>query len=152
MKTAIIISIVAIGVLLSTSLVWAHQEKGGFGPTDRAGKIVEKVSKRLELNEFQKEKLEGFAEAMSEMRKSRKGERGQHRQELMGLLDASTLDRDRAMELLDEKHREFKRNMEGMVNAFADFSDSLDAGQREELKEVFAQRMERRHQRQRWAH
>lgn len=146
MKTAIIVAVV--GLLLATSLTWAK----GYGPENRGERIVEKVSKRLELNEFQKEKLEDFAQAMSEMRKSRKGERGQHRQELLGLLDTSTLDRARAMELLDEKHREFKRNMEGMVNAFADFSDSLDAGQREELKEVFAKRMERRHERQRWAH
>lgn len=152
MKTAIIITIAVIGTLLTASLVWAHQQKEGFGPPDRAGAMVEKVGKRLELSDYQKEKLERFAEAMSSMRESRKGEGGEHRQELMGLLDTSPLDRGKAMELLDEKHRKLKRHMSDMVNTFADFSDSLDVSQREELKEILSQRMEHRRERRHWAH
>lgn len=152
MKTTIVLTIVSIVTLMTASLAWAHQQKDGFGPPDRAEAMVEKVTKRLELNEFQKEKLERFAEAMNNMRQGRKEGRGQHRQELMGLLDTSTLDRGRAMELLDEKHRVFKQHMSELVNTFADFSDSLDAGQRAELKEILAQRMERHQERRRWAH
>jgi Spy/CpxP family protein refolding chaperone len=152
MKTAIIITVVGIATLLTASLVWAHQQKGGFGPSGRGGAMVEKVSKRLELSDYQKQKLELFAEAMRSMRESRKGEGREYRQELLSLLDTASLDRGKAMELLDEKQREFNRHMNDLVTTFADFSDSLDAGQREELKEILSQRMEHRRERRHLVH
>jgi len=148
MKIAIIVAV--FGLLLAGSLAWAKQG-GGFGPENRSERIVEKVSKRLDLDDTQQAKLEHFAQQMTGMREQKREQRKEGRQELMQLLDASTIDRNRAMDLLDARHREFKSHMQELVDAFSDFSDSLNMAQRDELKQILAERMERRHQRKRWA-
>ena len=65
--------------------------------------------------------------------------------ELTGLpLAGSSLDRDRVMALLDERHQAVNERKGEVVDAFATFSDSLQPEQRTRLAELIAGRVERR--------
>jgi len=151
MKTTIIITAVVATLLLTSGVAWARQY-GGPGGEHRGARMMEKIGERLELDEQQKAKLSQFSEKLQAMRKEKREAHKGGRQELISLLDTVTLDREKALSLLDERHQTFKNHMTGMVDAFAEFSDSLNTSQREELKEIFAQRMEQRRGGSRWGH
>jgi len=149
MKSSIIITLAIFGILLlaGAAIAKQHHQDG----KNHSARMMERISEQLNLNEQQQTKLSQFSDKWQAMRKEKRGGRKEGRQELMSLLDSATLDRDKALTLLDERHQTFKHHMQGMVDSFAEFSDSLDATQREGLKEIFAKRMKRHKGGPRWA-
>lgn len=158
MKTAIIV-LLAITALLAGTMVWADQKgrmgpemRGGFGQGEKTEFMLFKVSRRLDLNDDQQNKLERFAEELGGMRKGRQNDKKGMHEELQGLLDEAPVDRAKALEIIDQRHQEFRRHMQQLVDAFADFSDSLDESQRSELKQIISERGKRHQGPPRWVH
>ena len=77
----------------------------------------------------------------------RQAGKAQMRERVDSLLAASALDREQVLALIGERQQVFAANKERLVNAFADFSDSLNAEQRGELAQMIGKRLDGR-----WGH
>lgn len=136
----ITLAIVAITV---AGITWARHNgycRGG----DSMQHITERVSRKLDLNDEQKLKLEAFAETLQKLRSDWSERRTQMSAEVEDILAGPSLDRDRVIALLDERHQAVNERKGEVVDAFATFSDSLQPEQRTRLAELIAARMERR--------
>ncbi|MBI2744309.1 MAG: Spy/CpxP family protein refolding chaperone [Burkholderiales bacterium] len=108
--------------------------------TEARGKMVEKISDKLELNAGQKAKLEVLADEMIASRKAMRGESGDVRNELQALIAADKFDRTKAQQMLDQKTQALQGSGPKVLAAFGDFYDSLNPEQQKQVRE----RLERR--------
>ncbi len=134
----ILASLLSLGVVGGVAAMQGGEQCGWRG--EKMGHMVERVSEKLELNEAQREKLEAVRNEMSDLRDQHKNSRGERRTEMLSLLDADTLDRDRAFSIFEARHSEMQEAARGMIATMADFTDSLSAEQRAELKTMMAER------------
>jgi Spy/CpxP family protein refolding chaperone len=132
-KTLIVIlTVVVLFALVGGALAWAkHRGLCRHGGLDW---LQARVASRLDLNEPQRERLKALAEQLLGLRDQWLETRRQGRGELLALLDAPSLDRERAEALLAARHLAWQARSPGLVAAFADFSDSLSAEQRGRLR------------------
>lgn len=135
MKTFLIISVLVIAVLAAGGIAFAKNKGVCGGPEGRANWMMERISKRLELDELQRGKLEDLRDALLSMREKFVDARKQGREAAADLLSVPVLDRGRAQALFDERHTAISAYSQELINAFADFSDSLNAEQRSALVE-----------------
>ncbi len=133
-----------IGVLSATLLV------GGLtacsrGPQSEAwsaervsemrGKVIERISDKLVLNEAQKQKLGVLADEVIASRTAFRGQQADPALELKALVAGDKFDRTRAQALLTEKTQVIQGNGPKMITALADFYDSLNAEQQKQVRE-----------------
>jgi Spy/CpxP family protein refolding chaperone len=104
-----------------------------FNPEKRAAFMVKRMTHKLDLNETQVTHLKAVQQLMSQHHKAKKE---QGRGELLSLLDAPELDQNQALSLLENRTEQIKQNAPEMIAAIADFTNSLSAEQRTELKQV----------------
>jgi protein CpxP len=104
------------------------------------GKVVDKISSKLELNADQKAKLGLLADEMIASRKAFRGESADPRTDLKALIAGDKFDRAKAQALLDQKTQVVQGNGPKMLSAFGDFYDSLTPEQQKQVRE----KMERR--------
>ena len=132
-KTIIIIlGIVTLIALVGGGLAWAKHR--GYCRHGGMEGIQGRLSSRLELNEIQQQKLSTLGDTLIGLRNQWLETRGQRQGELIELLDAPSLNRERAESLLESWHRTWTERSPELVAAFADFSDSLSTEQREQLE------------------
>lgn len=132
-KTIIIILvIVTLIALVGGGLAWAKHR--GYCHHGGAEWIQSRISSRLKLNEIQQQKLSALGNTLIGLRDQWLETREQRRGELIELLDAPSLNRERAEFLLETWHRAWSERSPELVTAFADFSDSLSTEQREQLR------------------
>ena len=108
--------------------------------TEARGRMVEKISEKLELNAGQKAKLEVLADEMIASRKAMRGESGDFRNDLQALIAADKFDRTKAQQMLDQKTQALQGSGPKVLAAFGDFYDSLNPEQQKQVRE----RLERR--------
>lgn len=108
--------------------------------TEARGRMVERISDKLELNAGQKAKLEVLADEMIASRKAMRGESGDFRNDLQALIAADKFDRTKAQQMLDQKTRALQGSGPKVLAAFGDFYDSLNPEQQKQVRE----RLERR--------
>ena len=150
LKTTLII-IAILGVFAVAGLAWA-KHKGYCTGGDYLQRASERISGKLDLNDEQNAKLQGLTEALRSLREDWMARRTGLNAEIGNLLATPTLDRDAAMDLLQERHQAMTGHKQGIIAAFADFSDSLQPEQRARLAELIADRMQHRWGQPRWAH
>jgi len=138
-KTLIIVLVVvALLVLVGGGLAWAKHQ--GFCRHGGMEWIQGRISSRLNLDATQQQKLGDLGTTLIGLRDQWRDTREQRQNELTALLEAPSLDRERAASLLESWHREWAERGPELVAAFADFSDSLSAEQREQLREFIEKR------------
>ncbi|WP_439114584.1 Spy/CpxP family protein refolding chaperone [Hydrogenophaga sp.] len=103
--------------------------------TEMRGKVIDKVSSKLELNAEQKQKLGVLADEMIASRKAFRGEGADPRADLKALVASDKFDRTKAQALLDQKMQVMQGNGPKMLSAFGDFYDSLNAEQQKQVRE-----------------
>ena len=108
--------------------------------TEARGKMVEKISDKLELNAEQKAKLDVLADEMVASRKALRGESGDFRNDLQALIAGDKFDRSKAQQMLDQKTKVMQGSGPKILAAFGDFYDSLNPEQQKQVRE----RLERR--------
>lgn len=150
LKTTLIV-IAILGVLAVVGIAWA-KHKGYCAGADYLQHASERVARELDLNDEQNGRLQGFVETLGGLRASWLDHRTELIDELEGLLAAPTLDRERVVDVLDERHQAMVVRRQEIVDAFADFSDSLQPEQRDRLADLIAARMQQRWGHPRWAH
>ena len=143
-KTLLVVLIV-LAVVSISSLAYAHYRGFWGGVEGRADWLTERVSRRLELDDQQRQQLGQLRDKMVELAGQMRSERPQHIEQAQQLLETPQLDRQQAYRLWEEKHAWLAVAGPALIDAFADFSDSLNQAQREELQQMIRQHREHRH-------
>ena len=135
---------ILVGGLTACGSRGGHHSGGDWSAervTEMRGKVIEKVSSKLELNEAQKQKLGVLADEMIASRTAMRGQSADPRTEMKALVAGDKFDRARAQALLEQKTQVVQGQGPKVIAAMADFYDSLNAVQQKQVRE----RMETRH-------
>lgn len=136
------IAMIAGGALITVGVV-ACNHGMHFGTAEERGEwMVQKVSKELALNPVQQARLEAVKAGFLEMRSSMRSDREQTRSEVMAMLQQPTLDRDKANAIVAQYLEKAGTQSPRIIDAIADFYDSLDDEQRAELTGFIQHKME----------
>lgn len=108
--------------------------------TEMRGKVIEKVSGKLELNEAQKQKLGVLADEMIASRTAMRGQSADPRTEMKALIAGDKFDRARAQALLEQKTQVVQGQGPKVIAAMADFYDSLNPAQQKQVRDKMEQR------------
>ncbi len=135
MLKTILITLAVLGVIAAAGMAWAKQS-GYCSPENRLQKITERVGRKLDLNDDQQGLLEALTKTLRDLRIERQYLRVAMKESLTELLSEPSLDRDRAIALIDGRYEDMKDSKLALVDAFADFSDSLAPEQRSRLTDL----------------
>jgi periplasmic protein CpxP/Spy len=139
-----LIGIASIGLLASLTACGSHRHHHGDWSAEQVtqmrGKVIEKASRKLDLNEAQKQKLGVLADTMLTSRTAMQGTDAQPRQQLKGLIAGSSFDRAAAQALLSSKTQEVQGQGPKVIAALGDFFDSLNPAQQQQLRELLEKR------------
>jgi Spy/CpxP family protein refolding chaperone len=118
-----------------------HGEWNEARVTEMRGKAIERISGKLELDTAQKAKLETLADAMLAQRQALRGEGGGHpRDALKPLIAGEKFDRVQAQALLQAKTAAVQGQGPKVVDALADFYDSLKPAQQAQVRAMLDKR------------
>ncbi|MDH4417767.1 MAG: Spy/CpxP family protein refolding chaperone [Acidovorax sp.] len=132
---------IAVGGLTACSS--SHHHRGPMSAEKMAevrGKVVERVSSKLDLNDAQKAKLNVLADKIEAQRTAFIGKTADPRAEMQAIVAGEKFDRARAQTLLDEKTRAVQAHSPEVVSAMADFYDSLNPEQQQKVRELMQRR------------
>lgn len=104
------------------------------------GKVVNRITSKLDLNAEQQQKLNVLADKVQAQRTALIGQTTDPRGEMRALVAGEKFDRARALNLLDEKTRVVQVSSPEVINALADFYDSLNPTQQAEVRERMQKR------------
>jgi periplasmic protein CpxP/Spy len=108
--------------------------------TEMRGKVVDKISSHLVLNDAQKQKLGVLADEVIASRTALRGKDADPRTELKAMVAGEKFDRTRAQALLDQKTQVVQGSGPKMITAMADFYDSLSPAQQKQVREKMEHR------------
>ncbi|MEN9843598.1 MAG: hypothetical protein RLZZ612_1427 [Pseudomonadota bacterium] len=137
-----------LGLLSATVLVGglaACAGKGSHGPWTEErvgevrGKVVERISSKLDLTEAQRQKLNVLADEVLAQRKALRQGAGEPRAQMQAIIQGQTFDRQRAQALLSQKTEAVQSHGPKVIAALADFYDSLNPEQQQKVRERLAQ-------------
>lgn len=163
MKTWIkrsLIGAVAAATLLGGFAAWAHREHGRhLGPhigwkavsaeeaAPLQARVIERVAGRLELDAAQQARLAALGERLRETRNAAVATSANPREELQAALAGPRFDRGRVNTLVQAQLAMAGAQSPALINAAADFYDSLRPAQQAELREMLARAREHRRHR-----
>jgi Spy/CpxP family protein refolding chaperone len=114
---------------------WSDERVG-----EMRGKVIEKISDKLVLNDAQKQKLAVLADELLAQRKALKGDTTDPRAQMQALVQGDKFDRDTALSLLSAKTQAVQGQGPKVIAALADFYDSLNPEQQQKVRDRMAQR------------
>ena len=120
-----------------------HYRHGPMTPEKMAevrGKIVERVSGKLDLDAAQKQKLNVLADVLEAQRSAFIGKTADPRAEAQAIVAGDKFDRARAQALLAEKTQALQAHSPEVITALADFYDSLNPAQQQKVRELMQRR------------
>lgn len=121
-----------------------HRHGGTMSEADsaaRQAKMVEYAGKKLDLNDAQKQRLNVLGDKLREQRASLMGASKDPRADIMALVAGNKLDRAKALSLIEEKTNAVKTKSPELIAAAADFFDSLNSAQQQQVRDL----MNRKH-------
>ena len=139
-----LIGLASVTVLLGGLSACGHRGDHARGWSDERvaevrGKVIDKVSSKLDLNADQKAKLGVLADQMIASRKAFRGN-SDPRADIQALIAGDKFDRSKAQQLLDQKLQAAQGNGPQMLAAFGDFYDSLNPEQQKQVREKLERR------------
>jgi len=135
MKTIVIVIVIAVVLLTAGGFAYAKFRGGCSGPEGRSEWITSRISQRLDLNEGQKAKLETLRQTFLGVRQDFIKTRSEGRGVMAKLLLEPKLDRERAQGQFHEHQEALTGHSGEVIEAVAEFSDSLNPEQRETVVE-----------------
>ena len=106
----------------------------------RQTKMVDYAGKKLDLNDTQKQRLTALAVKLREQRTALMGAGKDPRAELQALVAGEKLDKTKAQALVDDKTGAIKTKSPELISAAADFYDSLNPAQQQQIRELMNRR------------
>jgi Spy/CpxP family protein refolding chaperone len=113
----------------------------GHDPAKRASHMVEKVAKKLSLNEDQKEKLSILKEAALALHQEMHQNRQLLGKDILSLVSGDTLDEALILDHVNTKTTMVRDQAPVVVAKLADFYNSLDADQQEKVRAKLQKKM-----------
>mgnify|MGYP006379408053 CR=1 FL=1 len=104
------------------------------------GKMVDRVSSKLDLDAAQKQKLTVVGEKLHEQRMAMMGAGKDPRADIKALVAGTTFDKTRAQALVTEKTAAINGKSPEVIAALADFYDSLKPEQQQKVREFMDKR------------
>ena len=148
MKLSKRIIIFVIGGTLLTATVVACNHGMHFGTAEERGEwMAQKVSKELELNARQQDTLAELKDEFLSLRKELRDDRLQLKTDVLAMLQQPTLDRDKANAIVNGQLATINARSPVIIDAIANFYESLDDAQRSELREFIQHKVEHRYHR-----
>lgn len=142
MKKSSKIILTVLLVAASSSAVYAFGGRGhmNMSPAEKAEYLTEKVTKKLALDNQQKQNLSEltsqFVEIMTDARASKQA----HMQEIQQILSEPSLDQNRLLQLVQEKTQLVNDRAPGVIASLGKFLDSLNLEQKQELRSMIQHR------------
>ena len=136
----------ALGATLvvgSLSACSSGRHGGTMSEADMAtkqAKMVDYAGKKLDLNEVQKQRLSVLGDKLREQRTALMGKTTDPRAELQSLVAGSTMDRVKAQALVEEKTGALRSKSPEVIAAAADFYDSLNPAQQQQVRDLMQRR------------
>ncbi len=144
MKTWIkrtLIGVFGASVLFGGLAACSHRMHGPWaGPMSEAQhaewreRMVERAGRKLDLDAAQKAKLNLLADTLNTHRKAVRASGGEARAEMKAVMAGAQFDRSRAQALFDAKANAVRTASPAVINATADFYDSLKPEQQQKLR------------------
>ena len=106
----------------------------------KQAKMVDYAGKKLDLNEAQKQRLSVLGNKLREQRTALMGATTDPRAELQSLVAGTTMDKAKAQALVDEKTSALRSKSPEVIAAAADFYDSLNPAQQQQVRELLQRR------------
>ncbi|MGD9945419.1 MAG: Spy/CpxP family protein refolding chaperone [Burkholderiaceae bacterium] len=116
---------------------------GNWSPervAEMRAKAVERVGRKLELNEVQKQKLDRLSQELIALRSAVRGQGAGPREDFAALIGGERFDRAGAEALLQQKSRVMQDGAPKVIAAAADFFDALDAAQQQQIRDWLQRR------------
>lgn len=113
-----------------------HGNWSDEGVAEVRTKVVSKITKKLDLNAAQQQKLDALANEVVAQRTAFRVEGSDPRVEIPALIQGDKFDRARAQALLEQKTQALQGNAPKVLTALADFYDSLTPEQQKEVREL----------------
>ncbi|MDR7094083.1 Spy/CpxP family protein refolding chaperone [Hydrogenophaga laconesensis] len=132
-----------VAIAVGSLAACGHRERAPMSPEKIAevrGKVVDRITSKLDLNAEQQQKLNVLADKVQAQRTALIGQTTDPRGEMSALVAGEKFDRARALNLLDEKTRVVQVSSPEVINALADFYDSLNPTQQAEVRERMQKR------------
>ncbi len=104
------------------------------------GKMIERVSSRLDLTAEQKTRLNVLADKLQEQRAALVGQTTDPRAEVQALVAGDKFDRTRAQNLVSGKTAALNTKSPEVIAAAADFYDSLNPAQQQKVRDFMQRR------------
>ena len=135
-------SLVGASIVLGGLSACGHNRHGSgssMNAEDQAqmrGKLVERVTSKLDLNADQKQRLNVLADTVQEQRAALVGTTTNPRADVQALVAGDKFDRSRAQTLVAEKTAAITGKSPEVISAMADFYDSLTPAQQSKVREA----------------
>ena len=100
---------------------------------------------QLDLDDNQQQKLQAFSTEMMTVRQDMKQQFGDDREQLLALLQQTTLDQQQLLTMIQSHTRAINERAPVIVASVAEFYDSLDSEQQAQLRQFAEQHRGRRH-------
>jgi Spy/CpxP family protein refolding chaperone len=115
-----------------------HMMMGSRDPAAMRAHMLERVGRQLDLDASQKAKLGLLADQLQAQHKALLGGAAQPGEQLQGLIAGTSFDRAKAGELLASKIDAVKQGSPAVIDAMANFYDSLKPAQQAQVREFVA--------------
>jgi periplasmic protein CpxP/Spy len=102
-------------------------------------KMVDYAGKKLDLNDAQKQRLTVLAGILREQRTALMG-KTQVRADLQSIVAGTTLDKAKAQAMIEEKTSVLRSKSPEVIDAAADFYDSLNPTQQQQVRDLMQRR------------
>lgn len=103
-------------------------------------KMVEKVGKKLDLNDAQKQLLGTLSDALQAQRKALVGNTTDPRADIQALVAGTQFDRAKALTLVEEKTKALQSQSPQVITAAANFYDALNPTQQQQVRDFMQRR------------
>ena len=136
----IIVSILTLGLAGGAFAYGSHHYFSSMSMQEKADMLGNHISKKLDLNEVQEDKLDQLTGRIVSLVQQVKQEQQSDHQILDELLTGQTLDQTAILSRINQKTAMVNDHAPEMVGLFAGFIDSLDAEQKADLKQMIEKR------------
>ena len=128
----------------SSGAVYAFSKHSDWGMTteEKVEFISERVTRKLDLDNIQREKFTDLAELVAVTLQEVKPSREQPFAELNSLLQEPSFNQARALEMIQQKAQVMNERAPQVISSLAGFLDSLSVEQKQQLQEFMQHRHE----------
>jgi len=147
MKKSTKIIIAALTALGLSGGVFAYGKHSSWkmNPEDKAEFMVEMATKKLDLNESQRQNLDQLAADMVGLMQEVRASRESHMQDIQQMLAEPVLDQTKALQLIQQKTQAVNDRAPTVIASLALFLDSLNTEQKAELQSYMNDHRKHRH-------